>query len=177
MPDQNENLYIFEAIELRKEYDILLRLLENLTSESNAKRGGFLRDNDAEMKEPVSDFKPKELEERLKKIRTKRIKLNQAIQRANFEVQIDYEGDKISIAEALEIRKKLLADRDVLSERVENSAYKRIIHKEERDIVKQPKRSFTESYKDFEDVVRKLRLLITQIHVANHRYTVTFKDE
>ncbi len=177
MPDQNGNLYLFEAIELRKEYDFLIKLIENLTGESHRKREGFLRNNDDEIKEPVSDFNLEKMEEQLKKVHTKRIKLNQAIQRANFDIQLDYDGEKVSIAEALEIRKKLLTDKEVLAERVKNSAYKKIIHKEERDIVQEPKQSFTESYREFQNVLKKLRQLITQIHIANHQYTVTFKDE
>lgn len=127
--------------------------------------------------EPASDFDQKELEQRLKKMQTKRVKLNQAIQTANFEYKIDYDGERISLAESLEIRKNLLADIEAISQRVVNSAYKRIIHKEERDIVREPKHPFKQNYEDFQNSLRKLRHLLTQIHIVNHRSTVNFKDE
>ena len=115
--------------------------------------------------------------EKLKKIQTKRVKLNQAIQVANFECHIDYNGEKISLAEALEIRKNLLSDLEAMRQRVYNLAFKTIIHKEERDIVHEPKQSFKKSYEEFQNSLNKLRQLINQIHVANHEHVVSFKEE
>ena len=177
MPDQKGNLYLFEAIELRNEYDRHIKLIENLTGVSESKRGRLFHNSDDEGKEPSAEFNQKELEERLKKLQTKRIKLNQAIQMANFSAQIDYGGEKISLTEALEVRKSLLADHEAISQRVQDSAYKRVIHKEERDIVHEPKHSFQKTYEDFQNNLKTLRDVINQIHLVNHKTTVSFKDE
>lgn len=177
MPDNKENLYLFEAIELRNEYDRHIKLLEKLVEGEDSKSERLFHSNKEEEKEPVNDFKQKEIEEKLKKLHTKRVKLNQAIQVANFKYQINYNGEKISIAEALEIRKNLRTDVDVHYQRVINSAYKRIIHKEERDIVHEPKQSFTECYENYLKMLTHLKEIITQIHTINHESIVNYKDE
>jgi len=177
MPDDKGNLYLFEAIELRNEYDRQIKLLEKLVEGDQDKSDRFFHNKDEEEREPASDFNQKELEEELKKLQIKRVKLNQAIQAANFKYQIDYDGEKISIAEALEIRKNLLTDIEAISQRVINSAYKRIIHKEERDIVHEPKHSFKQIYDNYQNNIRKLRDIVNQIHIVSHRNTVNFKEE
>lgn len=177
MPDQKGNLYLFEAIELRNEYDRHIKLIENLIGESETKRGRLFHNSDDEGKEPAAEFNQNELEERLKKLQTKRIKLNQAVQMANFSAQIDYNGEKISITEALEVRKSFFTSHEAISQRVLDSAYKRVIHKEERDIVHEPKHSFRKMYEDFQNNLRTLRAVINQIHLVNHKTTVSFKDE
>ena len=175
MPDEREKLYLYEAIELRNEYDRHIELLQNLLGEP-AKRRGFL-DDDKEDREPAAGFNQKEVEKELKKLQTKRLKLNQEIQRTNFEIQVEHEGEKTNIAEALEIRKNLLADLKAIAERVEKSSYKRVIHKEGRDIVQEPRHKFGETYKEYQNNLRRLRQLINQIHAVNHTATVNFKDE
>ena len=178
MPDERGNLYLFEAVELRNEYDRHIKLLQGLTEESDSKRDSFsFSKRDNEDREPTADFEQKELEEKLKKLQTKRVKLNQEIQIANFKAQIDYNGEKISIAESLEVRKNLIADREAISQRVLNSAYKRVIHKEKRDIVHKPKRPFKKGYEEFQDSLKKLRQVVNQIHIVNHTAVVNFKDE
>jgi len=177
MPDKKGNLYLFEAVELRNDYDRHIKLIEDLVEESPAKRERFFHSSDGEGKEPSGEFDRKELEERLKRLKTKRIKLNQAIQMANFEAQIDYDGEKISLAEALEVRKNLLADHEAISQRVVDSAYKRVIHKEERDIVHEPKHSFQRTYEDFQNNLKKIRHVVNQIHSINHEVIVKFRDE
>jgi hypothetical protein len=56
-------------------------------------------------------------------------------------------------------------------------AFKWIIHKEERDIVHEPKQAFKQSFEDFQNGLNKLRHLINQVHVANHENIVNFKDK
>lgn len=180
MPDKKGNLYLFEAIELRNEYDRHIKLIEKLLEPENSQSQEmrFYRDTaGGEEKEAAADFDPKKLEENLKTLKTKRIKLNQAIQMTNFEAEVDYNGEKISIAEALEVRKNLLADNEAISKRVADSAYKRIIHKEGRDIVHDPKHSFLKTYDEFQNNLKKLRQFINQIHTVNHEVVVRFKDE
>ena len=52
-----------------------------------------------------------------------------------------------------------------------------MIHKEERDIVQEPRYKFTETYKEYKDTLQQLRCLVNQIHAANHVAAVSFKDE
>ena len=176
MPDNKGNLYLFEAIELRNEYDRHIKLLENLLEADDSKRDRFLSDKEEE-KEPVEEFNYQEIEQVLKNLQTKRVKLNQAVQVANFNHHVQFDGEKISIAEALEIRKSILSDLSAESKRVVNSAYKRIIHKEERDIIHEPKQMFKESYDQYIKSLQKLRNLIIQIHTINHEGIVSFKEE
>lgn len=176
MPDNKGNLYLFEAIELRKEYDRHIKLIESLLESDESKQNRFLSDREEE-KEPVDEYKPQETEKMLKKLQTKRVKLNQAIQVANFKYQIQFDGEKISIAEALEIRKRIIDDLSADSRRVVNSAFKRIIHKEERDIVHVPKQNYTESYAQYSENLKKLRDLIIQIHKTNYKGVVNFREE
>ena len=175
MVDEKGNLYLYEAIELRNEYDRHIGLLQSLLGEYSQKRGLFK--NDDEDKEPTTDFDLKETEEKLKKLQTKRVKLNQKIQETNFEAKIDSEGEHISIAEALVLRKNLLADLNGVSARVEKSSYRRVIHKEERDIYQEPRHKFEDTYKEYRKCLQQLRRLVNQIHAVNHRATVKFKDE
>ena len=177
MPDDKGNLCLFEAIELRNEYDRNIKLLKKLTQDGQDRGEGFFKSRDEEEREPATDFDQKKQEDILKKLKIKRVKLNQAIQTANFKYQIDQEGEEISIAEALEIRKNLLIDIETISQRVIDSAYKRIIHKEERDIVHEPKHLFKQVYDEYQENIRKIRTLITQIHIANLGNRVNFKEE
>lgn len=177
MPNEKGHLYLFEAVELRNEFDRHVKLLKHVLDEDRGKSNSFLRSSEDELKEAAADFHPKELEDELKKIQTKRVALNQAIQEANFTQRISYDGKEISIAEALEVRKSLLADLDLMTDKIRNSAYKRIIHKEERDIVHEPKHSFPEVYDEFKKKIAELRDLVNKIHLANHTNEVRFREE
>jgi hypothetical protein len=177
MPDAQGHLYVFEAIELRNEYDRHIKLLEQVLQDEDVQRERMFGRVERDEREPSAEFDPAAMEARLKKLQTKRVKLNQAIQVANFEARIEYQGEPVSLAEALELRKNLLADLTALKQRAQEAAYKRIIHKEERDIVRQPRRGFTQSYEEYQTKLRAFRQLITQIHRANHANTVKFKDE
>lgn len=179
MPDNKGNLYLFNAIELRNEYDRHIKLLQKLFKGSDRSRDEFYSSSDDEngKKEPVTEFDLKKIEQKIKKIQTKRLKLNQEIQTTNFKSKINFQGNQISIAEALEIRKTLLIDIEAISQRVHNSAYKNIIYKEKRDIINEPKHSFKKTYNEFQNIAKDLRNIINRIHIANHKTVVNFKDE
>ncbi|MGM0366532.1 MAG: hypothetical protein ACQEP5_08365 [Actinomycetota bacterium] len=173
MPDEKKNLYLFEAIQLRDEYDSRIRLLEKLTDSQDKSDRLF---GSGEQNEPAEDFNLREAEEKLKKLQLKRLKLNQAIQLANFSCQIEYGGEKISIAEALEVRKSLLAEKETLLQKAIKSAYSTIIHKEERDIVRRPVYPFKQTVEEYGNNLKKLRDIINRIHIANYRSKVNFKE-
>ena len=110
MKKTTNNLFVFEAVELRNEYDRHIRLLEKLVDYSGTNKDNYFSRDEDENREPVKEFNQKELEKQLKKLQTKRLKLNQEIQITNFNVQIDFNREKISLTEALEMRKNLLSD-------------------------------------------------------------------
>jgi len=60
---------------------------------------------------------------------------------------------------------------------VVKSAYKRIIHKEERDIVHQPLHSFKQAFDEYGDNLKKLKGIINKIHIANYQSKVNFREE
>ena len=179
MPDAKWNLYLFEAIELMAEYDRHIKLIEGLLGQSEDPKGMRLfRDaSETEEKQPAKGFNPAEMEEKLKKLQTKRVKLNQAMQKANFDAEFVFDGEQISLSEALEVRKNLLADLEAIGQKISESTYKRVVHKEERDIVHEPKHSFLKTYGQYKENLKKLRRLINLIHGVNHRSIVKFKDE
>jgi len=177
MSDENKNLYLFEAIELRKEYDRHIKLMEELLAEEDNRNEGLFRSQEEDEKEPAPGFDAKKIEMELKKLKVKRMKLNQAIQEANFKYQIDINGESITIAEALDVRKNLLDDLKSIAQRVIGSAYKRIIYKEKRDIVKNPRQPFQKVYDSYADTLDKIRHIITSIHIANHNNIVAFREE
>jgi hypothetical protein len=178
MPDDNGKLYLYEALELRSAYDREIRLLGRLINpEEGGRRGAFLTERDSAERRPAAGFDLQDTEARLKRLKVRRLKLNEAIQVANFQSEIVFDGERVSLARALELRKALLQDLEQLTERAQEAAYVRIIHKEERDIEKVPPRAFGDAYAEFEQALERLRSLVTALHLANHAVTVTFRDE
>lgn len=177
MPDNKGNLFLFEALELRSFYDKQIKLYEKLLQDVSEKGSRLFSHNDDEEREPANEYNQKEIEEELKNIQTKRVKLNQEIQAANFNIKFGFQGENITIAEALEIKKNLIQSLETLSARVQKAAFKRVIHKEERDIVYDPKDSLNKTKKEYFDSLNKIRLLINEIHRQNHKKIIKFKDE
>ena len=179
MPDPEGRLYLFEALALRDEYDQRIELLEKLLNQDSDRRSGlrFSASSDSEELRPVAGFEPEAIETELKKLKTRRVKLNQEIQIANFRSTIHFDGEDISLAQALEVRKGLLAERNEQLARVVDAAYQRVIHKEERDVIKEPTRLFKRTYDDYLGLLRRLRALVTAVRQTNHTVTVAFRDE
>lgn len=175
MPDKKNNLFIYEAIELRQEYDKYIKVLENLIEEKRGKRD-FLSREEYEL-QPAKDFDVKLIQEKLQKLQTKRVKLNQELQLTNLKTKLNYDGKEITLSEALEIRKNLIKDINILSDKLSESAYVKIIHKEERDIIIEPKQKFNDVYQNYENLLKKSRELNQEIHRINHTEAVNFKEE
>ena len=91
MPDKKGNLYLYEAIELRSEYDRHVELLRGLFLASLPESAVSLT---AMMKKKrrlqTSIRKRSERGSRI--LQTKRVKLNQEIQKTNFETEIEFGG-------------------------------------------------------------------------------------
>ena len=172
-----EDLFLFEAVDLRNTYDRKIGLLKGIVSVPGSRADYFSGRSDTDKKDYDDDFSLKETEEELKSLETRRVKLNQAIQKANFTGTLSFKGEDISIAEALEVRKGLLDEIDVIVGKVKKSAFKEIVHKEERDIEYRPQHKFTDVYGEFNVKLDEFRRLSRAIHRANHSVVVQFKDE
>jgi len=79
MPDEKGNLFLFEAIELRKEYDRRIKLLEQLLGGEQGKQDRLFRRSDEEKREPSADLDLSKMDENLKNIQTKRVKRPRSI--------------------------------------------------------------------------------------------------
>ncbi len=128
MKDNKRALYLYEALELRAEYEARIKTLKDCLPETkqNRDRFSFGRD-DAGIRRPSPDFDVASAREDLRKLEVKRRKLNSAIQQANFNHFIDFKGDSINLNEALETRKALNEQIGELHNQVVTSSYQRVI--------------------------------------------------
>jgi hypothetical protein len=178
MPDTQNKLYLYEAIELRAEYDARLKTLKDCLPETKQNRGRFamLRE-DASMHRPSADFSISEAREQLRGLDVKRRKLNSAMQQANFAHRLDYRGEAITLSEALELRKGFNAQIGELHTQVVNAAYQRVIYKEDRDIVEPPDVAYVESVVQLDQARLAFRELNRLIRAAAFVVVVDFQDE
>jgi hypothetical protein len=155
---ENKKLFLYEALELRAEYDGRIKTIKDCLPETRRNRDRFsLTREDDGKRRPSPDFNVADVRKQLRKLEVKRRKLNSAIQRANFNHRmanfnhrIEFDGELINLNEALEARKGLNVKIGELHTQVVNSAYQRIIYKEDRDIVEENELSYTECVNDLE---------------------------
>ena len=107
----------------------------------------------------------------------KRRKLNAAIQRANFEHRIEHGGGDLSLTEALETRKALNGRLGELHTQVVDSAYERVLHKEERDIVEENELPYDDCRTRLDEACVEFRRLNRQIRAASFEVEVEYADE
>ena len=178
MPDSQNKIYLYEAIELRAEYDARIKTLKDCLPETKRNRGSlaFVRNDDSFLR-PRADFDVSEAREALRKLEVKRRKLNSAIQQANFSHTIAFEGDTVNLSEALEIRKSLNERIGELHSQVVTSAYQRVIYKEGRDIVEECEVSYGDSVEQLEKTRLSFRALNREIRKAAYCIAVDFNDE
>jgi hypothetical protein len=171
-------LPLFEALELRAEYDARVQTIKDCLPETrkNRDRGFLMRDDDSVQK-PSPGFDVTEARQALKHLEFKRRKLNTAIQEANFRVTIMTEGDSVSLAEALEARKALNERIGDLHAQVRASAYQKIIYKEGRDILQESPVPYPESVGQLDDARKAFRLLNRAIRRAAYETAIHFNDE
>ena len=169
MPNENNKLYLYEALEMRGEYAGKMTTLRGLLPEN------VIRYN--EDITPVIGLDVKEIRQKISAIEFKQIKLNNAIQKANFELSIEANGEKMTILEALALRKSLSDKVGRLSGMVKSSGYKKIQHMEERDIIKEPDLDFLPTLSEYEEEVVKFRNLNRAIRQASLTAVIDFRDE
>ena len=101
MKDKKKPLYLYEALELRSEYDARIKTLKDCLPESKQNRDRLSFTRNDEIRRPSPDFDAVSARKELRKIEIKRRKLNSSIQRANFNHFINFNGDSINLSEAL----------------------------------------------------------------------------
>jgi len=178
MPDINNKLFLYEALELRAEYDARIKTQKDCLPETKQQRGRFIyTHDDTGMYRPSPDFSLSEAREQLGQLEIKRRKLNSAIQQANFTHSFVFHGDTISLSEALEMRKGLNGQIGELHTQAVKAAYQRVIYKEDRDIVEPSEVSYAASAAQLDNARRAFRELNRQIRAATFAVVVDFQDE
>lgn len=175
---ENGKLFLYEALELRAEYDGRIKTLKDCLPETkqNRRRLFFSRDDDGRHR-PSPDFDVTDVRRQLRKLEVKRRKLNSAIQQANFNNRIEFRGDSINLNEALETRKGLNEQIGELHAQVVDSAYQRVIYKEGRDIVEENELSYTDCFKNLDEARLAFRALNRKLRKASFETLVDFDDE
>lgn len=180
MSDEKGNLYLYEALELRGEFDGHATTLKSCLPESRLdsdRFGSFASGGHGTQSLPAADVDFDAIREDLKSLEFKRRKLNAAIQEANFRNTITVEGETMTVAEALELRK---ATRDAIAEqqrKVTAAAYVRVIHKEDRDITEESPFTFSSTMNELNAARRTFRMLNRTLRDASFRIAIAFRDE
>jgi hypothetical protein len=177
MNDNKRPLYLYEALELRSEYDARIKTLRDCLPETKQNRERFSFSRDEGIRRASADFDAVSARKELKKIEIKRRKLNSAIQKANFSHFIDFHGDSINLSEALEIRKSLNEQIGELHNQVVNSSYQKVIYKEGRDIVEENEISYMDAVKNLDEARFAFRELNRKLRLASFETLVEFQDE
>ena len=171
-------LILYEALELRAEYDARIKTIKDCLPETRQNRDRFfLSREDDGRRRPSLEFDLEEARKQLRKLEVKRRKLNSAIQEANFKHRIDIAGEAINLNEALETRKGLNEQIGELHAQVVSSAYQRVIYKEGRDIVEENEISYKDAVKDLEEARLAFRELNRKLRLASFESLVEFQDE
>lgn len=175
---EKKQLYLYEALELRAEYDGRIKTFKDSLPETRQNRGRFsLTRNDDERRRPSPEFQPEQVRKQLRKMEYKRRKLNSAIQKTNFNHNIDFGGESINLSEALETRKALNEQIGELHTQVVDSAYERVIYKEGRDIIEESELSYADCEKELEEARLSFRELNRRLRLASFETLVDFNDE
>jgi hypothetical protein len=175
---ENKKLFLYEALELRAEYDGRIKTIKDCLPEVRQNRTSFsfIREDNGKRR-PSPDFDVVRERKQLRKLEVKRRKLNSAIQHANFNHRIEFEGESINLNEALEARKGLNVKIGEIHTQVVNSAYQRIIYKEGRDIIEENELSYTECVDDLEKARIDFRALNRKLRKASFETMVEYRDE
>jgi hypothetical protein len=178
MKDNQIKLFLFEALELRAELDARIKTCKDCLPEAKQNCGRLsFGMNEEGVRRPSPDFDVASARQSLRKLEFKRRKLNNAIQQANFNHQIEFEGDSINLNEALEVRKALNEQIGELHQQVVSSAYLRVIYKEGRDIVEENEISYRECNEKLEQARFSFRKLNRLLRRSSFEITVDFLDD
>ncbi len=177
MATEKRKLKLFEALELRAEYDARIKTLSECLPEKRETRGRFLVREDDVVTRPAPGFDPTKAREEIASLEQKRRKLNAAIQEANFRNTVELEGRAISLAEALDFRKGLNTRIGELHAQVTSAAWQRVIYKEGRDIVQESHLDYGRCSVDLDRARLEFRDLNRKLRTASFALEVDFRDE
>ena len=176
--EPSDTLRLYEALELRAEYDARLKTLKDCLPEARKERRHFSFDREEPRRSrPSPGFDLAEVRAQLKSLEFRRRKLNTAIQEANFQHQVEFGGETLRLSEALEFRKGLNTQLGELHTQLVEAAYQRVIYKEDRDIVEENERSYGECAAALEEARLSFRALNRAIRAAAFEVGVAFQDE
>ncbi len=177
MPGQTRKLRLYEALELRGEYDARIRTLAECLPEKRENRGRFFARDDDVVTRPAPGFDIAKVREDVAALETRRRKLNAAIQETNFRNTIEMQGGLLSLAEALDLRKALNTKIGDLHTQVTSAAWHRVIYKEGRDIIQEGHLDYGRCVEDLDRARLDFRHLKRELRTASFRLEVDFKDE
>jgi len=177
MKDKKKTLYLYEALELRSEFDARIKTLKDCLPESKQNKDRFSFTRDDGIRRPSPDFDVASARKDLRKIEIKRRKLNSSIQRANFNHFISFNRDSINLGEALEMRKALNEQIGEFHNQVVTSSYQKLIYKEGRDIIEENEISYTDAVKNLEQARLAFRELNRKLRLASFETLTDFQDE
>lgn len=179
MPNKSGKMFIFEAIELRKEYDKHIELLMELLHKKIVDYHGTfaVRYYNLSNTNYEHSIETNKIKDELENIKKKRIKLNEELQISNVNAKIEFEGKKISLANALELRKVWNGELVYLKSSLFKAAFKKTIYKENRDVVRKTEGSFDNIYIKYIELRKKRKALLNAIHISNHKKTVNLTEE
>ena len=178
MPAEGNRLYLYEALELRGEYDARLKTLRDCLPEARKNRDRLgIYGNDQHQLRTAADFDVSATRESVRALEHKRRKLNNAIQRANYAHSVSVNGETLDLSEALEVRKGLSDRIGELHTQCVQSAYVRVVYKEDRDIVESNDASYAESTEQLDAARQAFRRLNRALRAAGFTVVADFTDE
>ena len=177
MSPENRKLKLFEALELRAEYDARMKTLTECLPEKRENRGRFLIREDDVVTRPAPGFDPGKARQEIATLEQKKRKLNAAIQETNFRNAVELEGRSLSLAEALDVRKGLSTRIGELHALVTSAAWERVIYKEGRDIVQQSHLDYASCSRDLDRARLDFRELNWKLRTASFALEVEFTDD
>ena len=178
MQQTTDKLRLYQALELRAEYDGRIKTLKDCLPEARSGRSRFdFGRGDEARYQPSEGFDLAQIREQIRTLEYKRRKLNSAIQAVNFQHRLEVDGEEIHLGEALEIRKGLNSRIGELHSQVVDAAYQRVIYKEDRDIVEDNNLSYTDTAQALAEARQAFRRLNCQLRAASFEVEVDFRDD
>lgn len=177
MTEAGERLKLYEAIELRSELNARIQTIRDCLPEARKNRGRLFSLREEGNRRPSPGFDLEAARKQLKRLELRRRKLNVAIQQANFQHRIEHEGESMTLSEALEVRKRLNEAIGELHEQLVDSAWQRVIYKEDRDIVEDNDLSYEECSERLDAARLAFRSLNRGLRAASFEVAVDFRAE
>lgn len=177
MADKSERLKLYEALELRSELDARIKTFKDCLPEARQNRKGLFAFREDGNRRPSPEFDVAAARAGLKRLELRRRKLNSAIQHANLQHRVEHDGDSMTLSEALEVRKELNEAIGELHSQLVDSAFQRVIYKEDRDIVEESGLSYNECSERLDKARLTFRALNRRLRAASFEVSVDFRDE